>query len=70
MRPSDTLARLGGDEFALLLEGADETPAAAVAERLLERLAEPVAVAGRELVARGERGDRRACRAAPATART
>jgi diguanylate cyclase (GGDEF)-like protein/PAS domain S-box-containing protein len=47
-RPSDTLARLGGDEFALLVEGANEETAIAVASRLLERLAEPVTVAGHE----------------------
>jgi len=49
IRPSDTLARLGGDEFALLLDGADETLAVDVAERLLYRLATPVSVVGREL---------------------
>jgi len=49
-RPSDTVARLGGDEFALLLEGANELRAVAVANRLLESLAEPVTIADRELV--------------------
>jgi diguanylate cyclase (GGDEF)-like protein/PAS domain S-box-containing protein len=49
MRPSDTLARFGGDEFAVLLEGAQESQGAAVARRLLDCLAEPLAVAGREL---------------------
>jgi diguanylate cyclase (GGDEF)-like protein/PAS domain S-box-containing protein len=48
-RPADTLARFGGDEFALLLEGADEDRAVAVADRLLERVAKPVSIAGREL---------------------
>jgi diguanylate cyclase (GGDEF)-like protein/PAS domain S-box-containing protein len=47
-RPSDTLARLGGDEFALLLEGVNEQGATMTAGRLLDRLADPVAVAGRE----------------------
>jgi diguanylate cyclase (GGDEF)-like protein/PAS domain S-box-containing protein len=47
-RPSDTLARLGGDEFALLLEGANESMAVAIAERLLERVAEPVTIAGHD----------------------
>jgi diguanylate cyclase (GGDEF)-like protein/PAS domain S-box-containing protein len=49
IRPSDTLARLGGDEFALLLEASGEQQATAIAGRLLERLAEPVVLAGREL---------------------
>jgi diguanylate cyclase (GGDEF)-like protein/PAS domain S-box-containing protein len=48
-RPGDTLARLGGDEFALLLEGADEAASVAVADRLLECLAEPLLVANHEL---------------------
>jgi diguanylate cyclase (GGDEF)-like protein/PAS domain S-box-containing protein len=48
-RPSDTVARLGGDEFAVLVEGADEPLARGVADRVLECLAEPVALGGREL---------------------
>jgi diguanylate cyclase (GGDEF)-like protein/PAS domain S-box-containing protein len=48
-RPSDTLSRLGGDEFALLLDDTNEELAVAVAKRLLERLAEPTTIAGREL---------------------
>jgi diguanylate cyclase (GGDEF)-like protein/PAS domain S-box-containing protein len=55
-RPSDTLARLGGDEFALLLEGANEAEALALADRLLERLGEPVGIAGRDLEARASIG--------------
>jgi diguanylate cyclase (GGDEF)-like protein/PAS domain S-box-containing protein len=46
-RVSDTLARLGGDEFAVLVEGADESRAVGMAKRLLERLAEPVSLVGR-----------------------
>jgi diguanylate cyclase (GGDEF)-like protein/PAS domain S-box-containing protein len=49
-RKSDTVARLGGDEFALLLEGANEVAAAGVARRLLDSLAEPITIAGRDLV--------------------
>jgi diguanylate cyclase (GGDEF)-like protein len=49
IRPSDTLARLGGDEFALLLEGSSEQEGTRIARRLLERLAEPVSIAGREM---------------------
>jgi diguanylate cyclase (GGDEF)-like protein/PAS domain S-box-containing protein len=48
-RPSDTLARLGGDEFAVLLEGAGETQAVKVSERMLELVSEPISVSGREL---------------------
>ncbi|MEA2508501.1 MAG: hypothetical protein QOG21_583, partial [Actinomycetota bacterium] len=47
-RPSDTLARLGGDEFGILLEGADNPRAAAVADRLLTKLAEPVHIGDRD----------------------
>jgi diguanylate cyclase (GGDEF)-like protein len=48
-RPGDTLARLGGDEFAMLLEDASESAAKTVATRLLQRLSDPVGVAGRQL---------------------
>jgi diguanylate cyclase (GGDEF)-like protein len=50
VRPSDTLARLGGDEFALLLDGAGEPQAVEVAGRLLDSLAESLAIAERELM--------------------
>ena len=50
VRSSDTVARFGGDEFAVLIEGSDEHQAIAAAARLLEHLAAPVTVAGRELV--------------------
>ena len=49
VRPADTLARLGGDEFALLLDGASEAQAVAVAARLTECLREPLRVEDREL---------------------
>jgi diguanylate cyclase (GGDEF)-like protein len=49
-RAGDTLARLGGDEFAVLLEEATEAEALVVSRRMLERLSEPIDVAGRELV--------------------
>jgi diguanylate cyclase (GGDEF)-like protein/PAS domain S-box-containing protein len=42
VRAGDTAARLGGDEFAILLPGATPAAAAAVAERFLELLGEPV----------------------------
>jgi diguanylate cyclase (GGDEF)-like protein len=47
-RAGDTLARLGGDEFAMLLEDTDEFTAIQVARRLLDQVAMPVAVSGRE----------------------
>ena len=48
-RSGDTLARLGGDEFAMLLEDASERVAIAVARRLLDRLSDPMSVAGHEM---------------------
>lgn len=48
-RASDTLARFGGDEFAVLVDGADERRATAMADRLIESLTGPVSVAGHEL---------------------
>ena len=50
IRLSDTLARLGGDEFVLLLDDGREADANAAARRLLACLAEPVNVAGRDLM--------------------
>ena len=49
-RPVDTVARLGGDEFAILLEDlADESRAVEVAERVLEGMASPFWIHGREV---------------------
>jgi diguanylate cyclase (GGDEF)-like protein/PAS domain S-box-containing protein len=50
LRPSDTAARLGGDEFAMLVEiGDEERDALAIARRILDAIALPVPIAGREL---------------------
>lgn len=43
LRGTDLLARIGGDEFAILLEGATESGARAVAGKIIAALAEPVA---------------------------
>ncbi len=49
LRAEDTAARLGGDEFAVLLEEADVTCAARVAERIREALGTPFWVLGQEV---------------------
>lgn len=54
MREGDTPARLGGDEFAAILESAGSTDDAFhVAERILQRLSEPVLLADGEMVVTG-----------------
>jgi diguanylate cyclase (GGDEF)-like protein/PAS domain S-box-containing protein len=56
-REEDTVARLGGDEFALLLEqvrGPED--AVRVAERVLERLADPLVLDGNEVSITGSIG--------------
>lgn len=51
LRQNDTLARLGGDEFAILLEGT-RMPADIdeVTARIADKLAEPISVAGHQLL--------------------
>jgi predicted signal transduction protein with EAL and GGDEF domain len=50
VRAADTAARLGGDEFAVLAEAADdEEDVHAIAARLLEAVALPFQIVGREL---------------------
>jgi len=46
VRNEDTVARMGGDEFVVLLPGADRSGAQASALALLNRLREPVMLAG------------------------
>ena len=50
LRPGDVAARFGGDEFAVLLPGADEAGARAVADRFLRSITEPVDVGGHLVV--------------------
>ena len=64
LRAEDTGARLGGDEFAVLLEDADVTTAARVAERIRAALGTPFWVLGQEVyvsasigIAVGDDGD-------------
>jgi diguanylate cyclase (GGDEF)-like protein len=50
-RPGDTVARLGGDEFGVLLSGMNDTSdAEEAAQRILKILAEPMEIAGREII--------------------
>jgi diguanylate cyclase (GGDEF)-like protein/PAS domain S-box-containing protein len=49
-RPEDTVARLGGDEFTMLLENATgASNAISVANRIVEKLRRPIALAGDSL---------------------
>lgn len=57
MREGDTPVRLGGDEFAAVLESTDSGAAAQlVAERLLDRIAQPARIAGNQLNLRASVG--------------
>jgi diguanylate cyclase (GGDEF)-like protein/PAS domain S-box-containing protein len=55
-RAGDTVARLGGDEFAVIVEETEPSEADAAARRILETLASPFILAGREVVARASVG--------------
>jgi diguanylate cyclase (GGDEF)-like protein/PAS domain S-box-containing protein len=51
VRPGDTVARLGGDEFAFLLEDLERPEEAeAVADRIIDALAQPIEIGARELI--------------------
>jgi diguanylate cyclase (GGDEF)-like protein len=51
-----TVARLGGDEFAFLMPGGTPEVALGVAERVVQLLAQPIPVAGHDLVIGGNIG--------------
>lgn len=44
-RPQDRIGRVGGDEFVVVLPGADNELASTIAQRIIERVAEPLAIA-------------------------
>ncbi|GAB4303137.1 MAG: EAL domain-containing protein [Desulfuromonadia bacterium] len=51
VRRSDTLARLGGDEFVVMATGAAEAEGVSIlAQKLLDRIAEPLDLSGREIM--------------------
>ena len=55
-RPGDLVARLGGDEFAVVVEGADEVAAGAIAADLLRVFDEPIEIDGMGLHVGGSIG--------------
>ncbi|HTZ08560.1 MAG TPA: EAL domain-containing protein [Acidimicrobiales bacterium] len=57
VRSGETVARLGGDEFTFILHGVEGAGAAAVvAQRILDTLASPIEVGGRDVVVTGSIG--------------
>lgn len=49
VRQTDSLSRLGGDEFTLLVEGAGQQQASAVAEHVIEALHQTIPIDGHDL---------------------
>jgi diguanylate cyclase (GGDEF)-like protein/PAS domain S-box-containing protein len=57
VRAGETVARLGGDEFTFIFHDVlDAATAATVAERILDALAEPIEIEGREVAVTGSIG--------------
>ena len=55
-RAGDTVARLGGDEFAVIIEETEPTEASSAADRILQALAEPFDLGGRQTSVRASIG--------------
>jgi diguanylate cyclase (GGDEF)-like protein len=49
IRSTDTLARIGGDEFVMIVNAAEATDAAWIADKLVAAVCNPFAIAGEEL---------------------
>lgn len=47
--PDDLVGRLSGDEFIVISRGADSAAAAALAQRIIEAIRQPIQIAGNEL---------------------
>ena len=57
VRKGDTVGRIGGDEFTIMLEGLhDGNAAAAVAQKILDAIAEPFTLDGQEVFVSGSIG--------------
>jgi two-component system sensor kinase len=56
VRPGDLVARFGGDEFALLLENADVSASAAIAERIIAEFVRPYEILEQEVFTRASVG--------------
>ena len=50
LRGTDLLARFGGDEFCILADLGEDHEARILAQRLMQRMKEPISIAGRSLV--------------------
>jgi EAL domain-containing protein (putative c-di-GMP-specific phosphodiesterase class I) len=55
-RAGDTVARLGGDEFAVIVEETEPAEASRAADRILQALAEPFDLGGRQTTVRASIG--------------